>query len=60
MSTSKSLSPESSLPNGEKGATKKEKIKNKKIKNNSEKINYDLEKIKKTWISWHNVERKKL
>jgi hypothetical protein len=23
-------------------------------------IKYDFEKVKKTWIEWHNIERKKL
>ncbi len=114
----KALSPESSLPKREKGATKNNRIitiiekiveklgKNiphlnspllvkrgetakevkKKIEKKEEKkiikkiekkeidfktnsslkanendiINYDFEKVKKTWINWHNIERKKL
>jgi uncharacterized protein YkwD len=38
-----------------------EQIQNKtNIKNNNDIIKYDIEKIRKTWISWHNKERKKL
>ena len=48
--------------NAEKKLQEQKKIETEKIEKleTNDVINYDLEKIKKTWIWWHNIERKKL